>query len=168
MFSNEELLEYNLHAYLSVLGGDFPGKKVNIVLFTCLKQQYKSSDGRTQFFTPDWNKLKSELKGSLKRKYGASPNVTIVPLMRVDEHDRTIFTNYNNSYSGDSLTYYDSKWNHITKGRHYAIHSHGLRENLENGYLFIEDMQSVLNSLSAKEKENIVGDKKCGFLKFSE
>lgn len=88
--------------------------------------------------------------------------------MRVDEHDRTIFTNYNNSYSGDSLTYYDSKWNHITKGRHYAIHSHGLRENLENGYLFIEDMQSVLNSLSAKEKENIVGDKKCGFLKFSE
>lgn len=166
LFSSQELLDYNLHAYLNVLAGENPGKKFNVVIFTCLQQEYKSADGKKCYFTPDWNKLKSDIKARLKGKFGTTPNVTIVPLSRIEEHDRTIFTNYNNSYSGDSLTYYDSKWNHISKGRHYAIHSHGLRENLENGFFFIEDMQKVLDNLSARDKENIIGDRKSEFLTF--
>ena len=140
---------------------------VNIVIFTCLTQEFKGEDGKKHFFIPDWVKTKTELKNKIRTVLGSSPNVTIVALRRITEHDRTIFTNYNNSYSGDSLTYYDSKWNYISNGRHFTVHSHGLRHNLLQGFCFIDDMQAILNNLtSAKDKECIYGDKKSNFLKF--
>lgn len=167
LFSSTELLDFNIHSYLSVIGGKYQNKKVNVVIFTSLSQSFKGTDGKTHTFTPDWNKLKTELKSKLKDTLGASPNVTIVALRRIEEHDRTIFTNYNNSYSGDSLTYYDSNWNHISNGRHYTVHSHGLQGNLSHGFYFIDDMQHVLSRLtSEREKECIYGDKKSNFLKF--
>jgi len=167
LFSSTELLDYNIHSYLSVLGGKYHNKKVNVVIFTCLSQSFKGEDGKTHTFIPDWEKLKTELKSNLKGALGSSPNVTIVALRKVEEHDRTIFTNYNNSYSGDSLIYYDSNWNYISNGRHYTIHSHGLRENLSRGFYFIDNMQSILSGLtSARDKECIYGDKKSNFLKF--
>ncbi len=166
LFASEELLDYNLHAFLAVLGGNLPNRKFNLVIFTS-KTQIIDINGKKSQFTPDWGKLRNAIRSYLKKKYGSTPNVTIVTLNRVEEHDRTIFTNYNNSYSGDSLTYYDSNWNHISKGRNYAVHSHGLRENLTKGFYFIDDMQDILNGLtSVRDKECIVGDKKCNFLKF--
>lgn len=166
IFSSLELIEYNLYSYLTVLGGGYQNKKTNVVIFTCSSQEIKVN-GKKQYFTPNWEEIKSNLKSHIKRVSGTSPNVTIVALRRVGEHDRTIFTNYNNSYSGDSLTYYDSKWNYISTCRHYAVHSHGLRSNLTSGLYFVDDMQGVLNEMvSTKDKGIIVGDKKSNFLNF--
>ncbi len=157
VFSDDSLLDYNLHSFLSELGGKNQGKKINLVIFT---QVGKDSP-------PDWEKLKSGIKAHLRKVYNAISNVTIVALWHVKEHDRTIFANYNNSYSGDSLNYYNSKWEVITKGRNYTAHSHGLRENLDNGFYFLDDMQAVLNGLtSQKDQECIIGDKKSNFLTF--
>lgn len=167
VFSDEILLDYNLHAYLTELGGKFQGKKIKIVIFTSLQQEGKGSDGKKFYFTPDWDKLKSGIKTFLKKVYNASSSVTIVALRRVEEHDRTIFANYNNSYSGDSLNYYNSKWEVITNGRNYAVHSHGLRQHLVNGFYFIDDMQAVLNGMTSQlDKQCIFGDKESNFLKF--
>lgn len=167
VFSDEGLLDYNLHAFLSELGGNFQGKKVKIVIFTSLQQEGKGADGKKFYFTPDWNALKSGIKAYLQKVFNATSSVTIVALRRVEEHDRTIFANYNNSFSGDSLNYYNSKWEVITNGRNYAVHSHGLRQHLVNGFYFIDDMQTVLNKLtSQRDKECIIGDKKSSFLHF--
>lgn len=167
VFSDEILLDYNLHAYLSELGGKYQGKKIKIVIFTSLQQEGKGSDGKKFYFTPDWNAIKSGIKAYLQKAFNATSNVTIVALRRVEEHDRTIFVNYNNSYSGDSLNYYNSKWEVITNGRNYAVHSHGFRQHLVNGFYFIDDMQVILNNLSSqRDKECIYGDKKSNFLTF--
>lgn len=169
VFSDELLLDYNLHAYLSELGGKFQGKKIKIVIFTSLQQEGKGSDGKKFYFTPDWDTLKSGIKAYLKKSFNATSSVTIVALRRVEEHDRTIFANYNNSYSGDSLNYYNSKWEVITNGRNYAVHSHGFRQHLANGFFFIDDMQTVLNALTSQlDKQCIIGDKESNFLKFPE
>lgn len=167
VFSDDILLDYNLHAYLSELGGKFQGKKIKIVIFTSLQQGCKGSDGKKFYFTPDWDKLKLGIKAFLKRVYNASSSVTIVALRRVEEHDRTIFLNYNNSYSGDSLNYYNSKGEVITNGRNYTVHSHGFRQHLVNGFYFIDDMQAVLNALTSQlDKQCIIGDKESNFLNF--
>lgn len=166
LFANEDLLDFNLHALIAVLGGKKLGRKFNLVIFTC-RTQIIEINGHKQSHTPDWDKLKKDIKTYLKKIYGSSPNVTIVTLNRVEEHDRTIYTNYYNSYSGDSLTYYDSKGRYISKGRNYSVHSHGLRDNLTKGFYFIDDMQKVINDLFyPKDMELFIGDKKCNFLKF--
>jgi hypothetical protein len=166
LFASHELLDYNIHYLLSTLGGPQEQRKYNIVIFTCQKQD-ASTNGRKEYITPDWKNVKDKIKSYLKSKNGSTPNVTIVTLRRVKEHDRTIFSNYNNSYSGDSLTYYNSKWELITASRNYSVHSHGLRDNLQKGYFFIEDMQKVIDELSLpRDSELIIGDKKCNFLNF--
>lgn len=168
LFASEGLLDYNIHALLSTLGGQQDNRKYNIVIFTCLQQEI-TIDGKKSSITPNWSAIKGKIKSYLKVKNGATPNVTIVTLKRVKEHDRTIFTNYNNSYSGDSLTYYNSKWQLITTSRNYSVHSHGLRDNLQKGYFFIDDMQRVIDGLSyPKDSDLFVGDKKSNFLRFPE
>lgn len=167
LFSSPELLDYNLHSYLSVLVGKYEHKKMNIIIFTCFKQKIKGADGKIIEWSPDWNTIKSNLKSKIKKDLHATPNVTIVALQSIDEHDRTIFTNYNNSASGDSLTYYDSHWNLISNVRYFTVYSHGLRDNLSMGFYYIDDMQGILDNMtSVKDKEKIYGDKICNFLKF--
>lgn len=137
------------------------------MIFTRLNQVGKGADGRNIEIIPDWEKLKSGIKAYLQKEFNATSSVTIVALRRGDEHDRTIFTNYNHSYSGDSLNYYNSKSEVITKGRNYVVHSHGSREYLNQGLYLIDDLQTILNNLtSPKDRLCIIGDKKSNFLKF--
>lgn len=167
LFSNEELFEFNIYYYLQVLGGNFINKKMNIVIFTCYEQKFTDSMGKSRTYTPGWKEIKKGLRDYLKEKYISAPNITLITLRKIEEHDRTIFTNYGYHYSGDSLNYYDSKWNLITKGRHYTLHSHGNRENLGNAILFIKDMQAVIDRLiNLGNLGAFIGEKKSNFLSF--
>lgn len=166
LFSNKELLDFNIHYLLSILGGKQENRKYNIVIFTSMQQEI-SVNGRKCYFTPDWYKIKNDIKTYLKKENGSASNVTIITLRRLIEHDRTIFTNYNNSFSGDSFTYYDSNGDLITASRNYSVHSHGSRDNLKKGYYFIEDMQVIINNMVfPRDNELLIGDKKSNFLKF--
>lgn len=167
LFSNEEIFDFNIHYFLKILGGEYLNKKLNIVIFTCYEQEYTDSQGKKKYRAPIWKDIKKNIRSSLKEKYISAPNITLITLRKIKEHDRTIFTNYVNHYSGDSLNYYDSKWVLITNGRHYTLHSHGSRENLCNAYYFIKDMQAEIDRLvRIKNLDAIVGDKKSNFLKF--
>lgn len=160
VFSDENLLKCNLCELLSEIGGRIKEKKINIVIFT--NQEYTNAGKR---YTHDLEKLKNEIRQHLKNVFEATPNITIVS--RCKFHDRMIFTNYNHSCSGDSLTYYDSKGNIITNCSNYAVHSHGLRENLKRGFNLIAEMQTEINELtSLSDKECIIGDRKSNFLSF--
>ena len=167
LFSNLDIVDFNIHYFLKILGGEYLNKKINIVIFTCYEQEYTDSQGKKQFWTPNWENIKKNIRISLKEKYKSAPNITLITLRKIQEHDRTIFTNYGNHYSGDSLNYYDSKGVLITKGRYYTIHSHGSRENLCNAYYFIKDMQAEIDRLvKINNSDAIIGDKKSNFLTF--
>lgn len=167
VFYDSYLLDNNLHYLLKTIGGNYHKKKLNIVIFTSYEQEYIDSFGKKQRFIPDWESLKKGVKTYLKNIYDATSNVTLITLRRDIEHDRIIFTNYNNHHSGDSLNYFDSKWNYITNGRHYTIFSHAYKDHLNSAYCFIEDMQEIINRLiRVNNKTAFVGDRKSNFLKF--
>ena len=167
LFAEQELIEYNLHSFLKAISNNSVEKKFNLVIFTDPVQQIKVN-GRIETFKPDWSKMRSDIISYFKKIDKRSAiNVTIIASREIGEHDRSIFMNYANHSSGDSLNYYDSQGRIITNGRHYTIYSHGLRQNLDNGYCIIEDMQKVINKISAPQKKDaIFGDKQCNFLKF--
>ena len=167
LFAEQELIEYNLHSFLKVISNNSVEKKFNLVIFTDSVQQIRIN-GRIEQFEPDWSKIRSDIISYFRKINKRSAiNVTIVASREIGEHDRSIFMNYANHSSGDSLNYYDSNGRIITNGRHYTIYSHGLRKNLDNGYSIIDDMQNVINKISSPQKKDaIFGDKKCHFLKF--
>lgn len=167
LFAEKDLLDYNLHPYLEVISRYDSEYKFNLVIFTDAEQKIKIN-GRTSTIVPDWDELRQLIIDFFKKKYKrASVKVTIVASRAIGEHDRTIFTNYSNHESGDSLCYYDSNGLLTTKCRHYSIHSHGSRDNLQNGFYILDDMQKLINELSDPSKSHCIhGDKVCNFLNF--
>ncbi|MBD5272675.1 MAG: hypothetical protein HDS42_05355, partial [Bacteroides sp.] len=167
IFAEQNLIEYNLHSFLKVISNNAVEKKFNLVIFTDPVQQIKIN-GKTETFKPDWIKIRADIISYFKKiDKRAAVNVTIIASREIGEHDRSIFMNYANHSSGDSLNYYDSQGRVITNGRHYSIHSHGHRQNLANGYSIIDDMQLVINKISLPHKTDaIYGDKECNFLNF--
>lgn len=167
LFSAEELLDFNLHALLGVLAPKISDTKINVVIFTAPSYPVKQSSGKTKWVSPEWITIRKNIIKSLKSR-NVSVKVTIVASRKINEHDRSIFTNYTNSHSGDSFNYYDSKNRLITKGRHYTVHSHGSRDNLSKGYSLIEDMQTVIDNIikDGGDDKSIFGDRKSNFLKF--
>lgn len=167
LFSDVELLDYNLLAYLGVISRHNSECNFNLVIFTDAEQQIVIN-GRKETIKPEWDKLCKKIKNYFKNKNrNSSVKVTIVAPGKIGEHDRTVFTNYSNHVSGDSLNYFDSNGHLITKGRHYAICSHGLRSNLLNSFSLIDHLQELIDNLSDPSKSHCInGDKQCSFLKF--
>lgn len=169
LFSEEKLLDYNLHALLRVLVPKTSDSKIKLVIFTAPSYSVKDSNGKTIKLKPEWKTIRKNIIKFLKFD-NVTAKVTIVASSKINEHDRSIFTNYYNLHSGDSFNYYDSKNNLITKGRHFTVHSHGSKENLSKGYTLIDDMQVVINNLKNENgyEESIIGDKESNFLRFSD
>ena len=167
LFAEQELIEYNLHSFLKIISNNSIEKKFNLVIFTDPVQQIKIN-GKIETFKPDWTKMRADIISYFKQMDRRSAvNVTIVASREIGEHDRSIFMNYANHSSGDSLNYFDSQGRIITNGRHYTIYSHGLRQNLDNGYSIIDDMQNVIDKISSSQKKDVIfGDKECNFLNF--
>lgn len=166
IFAEESLLDYNLLALLKVLSPKSSNSKINLVIFTAPDYAIQQSNGKYITVVPNWDSIRKKINNKFKPER-IKVNITFVTYRDLEEHDRSIFTNYNNSHSGDSLNYYDSQGNVITKGRNYEIHSHGLKDHLDNSFLLLDDLQKVLNKLNdEKYKHCIKGDKKSNFLKF--
>lgn len=163
LFSNPELYQRNIYSLIRVLGK----KKahINIVIFT-LKSQYNKESKIA--FEPDWDSIYTKIR-KCADKY-SSFNVTFVTASKetLEEHDRTIFTNYKSFASGDSYNYFDTNGNKITNGRHLHVHSHADNDNEEDSIKFLEDMQNIIDSISKLNNSSLIKkDKKSNFLKFS-
>lgn len=156
--SDKSLVETNLGSLLRSLCKNVKSK-VNIVLFT----------DRTK--TLPYDDISSVVRKHVKYITGVGPNFTLVTYVKqrgvdsLDEHDRTIFSNYLRIYSGDTFNYFNSAGKVITKGREIQFSSLAEKENYELSKLLVTEIQTKIDFLKSQE-HGIQGDKKSGYLTF--
>lgn len=159
IFSSPELLQYNLYSLLSQMVSPLQDTqtKINIVILTLPENKGEK---------PNCDKIKTEIKKTIKRVVGIEPNVTFILSREKDKHDRIIISNYVSYDSGDSFNFFNSKQELITKGDTWHINSHGKTENLENTRDLLNDIQNIINRVKRLNNTEsiIVGDKVCNFL----
>lgn len=164
LFSSPELYQQNIYSLIRVLTKKIKNSKVNIVIFT-LKSNHDRLTNTD--FEPDWDTIYSKIR-KCAEKYSTF-NVTFVTASKktLDEHDRTIFTNYKYFASGDTYNYFDSKGKRITSGRNLHAHSKVSKVNAKNSNIFLHDMQQIINNIKGKNNDALIKkDKKSNFLKF--
>ncbi|MBE6323199.1 MAG: hypothetical protein E7073_09310 [Bacteroidales bacterium] len=166
IFSSPELYQKNIYSLIRALCSKVKNSHVNIVVFT-LKSNYNKI--KSTEFEPDWDTIYSRIR-KCAEKY-SSFNVTFVTASKqtLEEHDRTIFTNYKYFSSGDSYNYFDSNDAKITNGRYLHAHSHAEKDNESDAQRFLEDMQKIIDSIKSKNNSSLIKkDKVCNFLNFGE
>lgn len=166
IFSSPELYQKNIYSLIRALCSKVKNSHVNIVIFT-LKSNYNKLTSTE--FEPDWDTIYSKIR-KCAEKY-SSFNVTFVTASKqtLEEHDRTIFTNYKYFSSGDSYNYFDSNDVKITNGRNLHAHSHAEKDNESDAKRFLEDMQKIIDSIKSKNNLSLIKkDKICNFLNFSQ
>ena len=164
ILSNPELYQHNIFQILRILGNKAKKTHVNIVIFTLNSIYIKETRSN---FEPDWDKIYTKIRKCAEKH--TSFNVTFVTASKetLDEHDRTIFTNYKYYSSGDSLNYFNSSGNEITTGRYLHAHSIAERDNEANIKKYLDDMQEIINAIIKKNNTDLIKkDKKCNFLVF--
>jgi hypothetical protein len=137
---------------------------VNIVIFT-LKSNYNQKTKNE--FEPDWDTIYSKLRKCADKH--SSFNVTFVTASKqnLEEHDRTIFTNYKYFASGDSYNYFDSNGDRITNGRYLHAHSHADKDNDADAKQFVGDMQKIIDNIKRLNNQTLVKkDKISNYLNF--
>jgi hypothetical protein len=152
------LIDTNLIELISILSIK-SRCKINIIVYTNHEQTNIS-----------YEELSSKIRKGIELVTGVSPNFTLIKyrnqrgVASFSEHDRTIFTNYNRMYSGDTFNYFLSDGTKTTKGRELHYSNYGKKENHELAQELINDIQ---NNISRMPKESIQGDMKSNFLNFS-
>lgn len=162
-FSDETLYENNIFSLINVLCQKIKNSAINITILTLPSNFDRKS---RQNFTPDWGNIKTVIKRKVKSITGFEPKVTFVLSNTLEEHDRTIFTNYQYFVSGDTINYFNSKNELISNGRHFSIKSLARRDHLEAMSNFIDDMQAIINNVKRLNADNIKYDKESCFLSF--
>lgn len=148
ILSNKEIFNTNLLSYLSVLMNNSQAK-VNIVVFAHPEQ-----------IDDDETEILKQIKSCVKNATGKKGTATIIKTRK--EHDRTILTNYNRIYSGDSFNFWDGAGRKITKGKEITYSSNAREENHQLFKDLLKDLQGIID----KNPENIEGDKISNYLNF--
>ena len=157
--SDTNLYEFNIYALIGKLCRKVHNSPVNIIIFT-LPSNYNRI---TRYdFTPDWSAIRAKIKANIKRITGVDPKVTFVLCRSMNEHDRTVFTNYQYLSSGDTLNYFDSQGRVISNGRFLRIASVAKREHYDAAMSFIDDMQSIID----RNPNGVLFDKSSNYLHF--
>lgn len=148
ILSNKEIFNTNLLSYLSVLMNNSQAK-VNIVVYAHPEQ-----------IDDDETEILKQIKTCIKNATGKKGTATIIKTRK--EHDRTILTNYNRIYSGDSFNFWDGAGRKITKGKEITYSSNAREENHQLFKDLLKDLQGIID----KNPENIEGDKISSYLNF--
>lgn len=165
ILSNPEIYSPNLLSLIKSLCGCAIQTRLNIVIFT-LKEVYNKETKIK--FTPEWDKIYQSIRKCVGKRT-PSPNVTFVTASdrNLDEHDRTIFTNYKSFASGDTFNYFNSSGKKITQGRTFYPNSLVTQNNYDDAEKFLNDMQVIINNLLRLNPNLILKDKVSNFLTFS-
>ena len=158
-----DLADYNINKLLEVLVERVKAE-VNIVFF-CNKTYYNKD--LKSYINPDWEQFRKDVKGKVKNKTGVTCNVTIVFYPQKAPHDRVIFTNYMLYSSGDSFEYFDSKGNTITQGKRLDVDSLAKKDHFDFAMSIVNDMQILYETISRKNPDMVIGDKKSNYIKFT-
>lgn len=166
IFSSPEIYQQNIYSLLRVLGSKANNSKINVIIFTLKSNYIKESKIE---FEPDWDTIYSKIRKCAEKH--SSFNVTFVTASKetLEEHDRTIFTNYKVFASGDTYNYFNSNGERITKGRWLHVHSSAIKNNEAKASKFIQDMQSIVDEIEKKKNDRLIKkDKISNFLVFKQ
>lgn len=164
IFSSPDLYQQNIYTLIRSLCGKLRNSRVNIVIFTLKSNFDKTSKIE---FEPDWDTIYSKIRKCADKH--SSLNVTFVTASKqtLEEHDRTIFTNYKYFASGDSYNYFDSNGLKITNGRYLHAHSHADKDNEADSKIFVKDMQKIIDNIKRLNNDSLLKkDKISNFLNF--
>lgn len=156
--SDNTMIDSNLIEFLKVLANESKCK-LNIVLYT-------NHDQINNLYA----ELSAKVRTAIRSVTGISPNFTLIQFWSQrginshSEHDRTVFTNYNRIYSGDTFNYFLSNGNIVTRGRELHLSNFGKKENHDLALELLQDIQNNINRISSN---SIEGDKKSNFLNFT-
>ena len=165
IFSNPDVVEYNLRALLKQICSIVHDTKINIVIFTEPDSYVKETKIT---YVPDFDRMRNTIKNEIEQQTGVPANVTFILSHDLGEHDRTLFTNMKYYVSGDSYNYFDSQNRVITEGRYLHIHSMASRTNYNIGMNFVEDMQQIIEKVKKINNPDLIkGDKESNYLHFS-
>ena len=70
--------------------------------------------------------------------------------------------------SGDSFCYYNSRGDVISKGNSLDVDSLAKKSNFDYAMSFIEMVQNLCDKIYGLNPDNILGDKKSNYIRFSE
>lgn len=165
ILSDKTKYDHNFYPLIRTLVKCGVGKIVNIVVVT--KKKNHNRENNTDF-EPDWYEIKEKIKAEVKKEIDAKDtNVTFVFLPKdIDEHDRTIITNYLRIYSGDSYNYLDKNKKIITKSQCIHINSRTYNNTHKYACKAIEKIQKNINEAKTRNNDLILGDKKSSILFF--
>lgn len=148
---NEELIEYNLIELLKILCSHSKNQKISIVIV-----MERASSRNNEFYS----QLVNDIENKIGNVVSSTPYVSIVAAhpKQLEEHDRSIITNYKMFVSGDSFNYFDSCGKKITKGRFLSVHSL-LDVNTKN------KADQILSKISGVIKHLLDINKDCVYIK---
>ena len=161
--SDDSIYEYNIYKLIEVLSQKIRNSSVNIIIFTLPESHNRISNID---FIPAWAEIRAVIKRKVKAITGQDPKVTFVLSRTLEEHDRTIFTNYQYLVSGDTINLFDSGWNVISKGRHLGVYSLAHQDHLQAMKSFLDDMQKAIDKTKGLNPDSIKFDKESLFLNF--
>jgi hypothetical protein len=121
---------------------------------------------------PDLQVLKQKVKNAVKKfnKYCLEPKINFIPVPKgtiEDEHDRHIITNYLRIKSGDTLVYFNSNKEVITKSNEFDIYSLARKKYRDTTKSLVDKLNNIVNEVLSKfeqrcllndpeEKENLI------------
>lgn len=166
IFSAPELNKPNIYTILKVLCQKSGNKRVNVVIFTLNSVWIPE---KKISIVPKWDVFYTDIRNFVKCK--CKPNVTFVAVDKkvLDEHDRSIFTNYKFYSSGDTYNYFDTQGNRVTDGRWLHAHSCAEIDNAIDALAFISDLQEIVKHINVKLRNPhlILKDKVSNFIDFN-
>lgn len=163
ILSDSSLYEANLYTILKELC-QYLKAKINIVIFT-LPEYYDNNTKLT--YKPSFDIIRKNIKNKVEQVTGYPPAVTIILSRELEEHDRTLFTNYKTFVSGDSFNYLNSQGELITDGRYLYVSSHVYTNNDKIFEKFYTDMQQLVDKIKQKNNPDLIkGDKESNYLNF--
>ena len=153
IFSSPELYQKNIYSLIRALCSKVKNSHVNIVIFT-LKSNYNKLTSTE--FEPDWDTIYSKIRKCAEKHSSFKVTFVTASKQTLEEHDRTIFTNYKYFSSGDSYNYFDSNDVRITNGRNLHAHSHAEKDNEDYFYdVRAWDRESSYEELSEEQRSDL-------------
>ncbi len=157
--SDASLFSSNLEMLLKTLALK-SNSKINIVIYTNVVNCVA------------YDQISSSVRKAVKQVTNVGPKFTLVTYRdqrgqdTKAEHDRTVLTNYQRVYSGDTFNYFNATGKVITKGRELSFSSLANYDNFNLSRELIKDLQKNIDFFKANDN-GIEGDKVSNFLNFN-
>lgn len=156
ILSNPVLYNTNIYALLRKLAEKVFNTSLNIVI-VCLSETLNNKTKKLQ--KPNFDEVRRQIKEFFKDEKQVNVNVSFVAPQSqndLEEHDRSILTNYLLFNPGPTLNFYNSKGELTTNGRYFTTYSLAMLQHEEEAYELLCDMQQLIDDIGVGKKNGVI------------